>query len=259
MSLLSPKPVSICLSGARSWLRQGGLELEVRTDQGIPHQREEYQALLQTHLKNLLVQAKGKCKPGSQVLISVADHVALVASLPWQDALMNSEELLGFAAYHLSKNGIKIDDSWQVHGEYPRFSHAGLAYAMPKGFLHEVVESTLAAELRPIKILPYSARVFFSQHFNHGKQSSLMLIEEEFAVTAWRIQAGQITSSIEPVVADSQTAIRRLLLRVAAAAELPTRLQYWSPCRVRSSQDFKKFAPDVSDFQIHDDAWWVQQ
>ena len=259
MSLLSPKPVSICLSGARSWLRHGDLKFEVSADHGIPHQREEYQALLMTHLQNLLIQAKGKCKRGCQVRIAVADHVAIVASLPWQDALMNSEELLGFAGFCLSKNGVKIDASWQVHGEYPRFSHAGLAYAMPNEFLHEIAESILAAELRPCKILPFSARAFFSQYFNQAKQSSLMLIEEEFAVTAWRLQAGQITSSIEPVVADSHTAIRRLLLRMAAAAELPRRLQYWSPCRVRSSQDFKEFAPDVSEFQICDDAWWVQQ
>ncbi|MDQ1813297.1 hypothetical protein RBA41_08275 [Massilia sp. CCM 9210] len=211
MSPLWPKKLSAGLFPGHCWIGDA-----VHAD-AVADERQDAQdpeALLASFDSLLLAQTAMLAKGGDVTLV-VSDSVAMIATLPWRDALLAQDEVNAYARICFEQQGIDMDERWVMHAAFLTFRGAGLAYALPRQWLDKLVSLLGARGLRLARVLPLSALAYSRQcRFPSSGQAVILLREAERASALVYDKTGLRGIDAEALVGNAELSGARLLRRI---------------------------------------------
>lgn len=152
---------------------------------------------------------------GGDVTLVVSDSVAMIATLPWRDALLVQDEVNAYARICFEQHGIDMDDFWVMHAMYMTFRGAGLAYALPREWLDKLVSLFRARGLRLIRVLPLTALAYSRQRrFPSTGQAVILLREAQRASALVYDRTGLCSIDAEALLGNADLSGTRLLRRI---------------------------------------------
>jgi hypothetical protein len=180
------------------------------------------------HLAAMLDSIEDKPRKGSNVVMTVSDSVAVIATMPWQPSLSRTEEINSYARICLEKLGMAIDDDWSMHAEFRHYGAMGLVYALPNAWLAELLDLLKTRELKLRTVLPASAKAYAYRASRQQTGKSLILMQEALRSTAVLLgDAGLCGYDVEPVIESSWETSVRLLKRMGARHNDVLRVIHW--------------------------------
>lgn len=228
MSLLWPETIYVGLFPGHCWLQHG----RSGTVQPFPQSQSQPfdgTALLRALETMLDVQDNKLCK-GARLNVTVSDSMALIAALPWQDALRRREELYVYAQAFFKKMGMVIDNDWILQPEFHQYRAMGLAYALPRAWLIELAKLVGESGLKLKTVLPVSAAAYCRQKQHRQEGQTLLLLQEVHRHSAMIYgRDGLLGYDVEPLTLSAKASGLRLLKRVCAAYDNITGVTHWSP------------------------------
>jgi hypothetical protein len=170
-----------------------------------------------------------RLRKGDSLGVTVSDSIAAVTALPWQPQLHRQSELHAYAQACFAKHGVTIDDDWVMQIAFRQYGAMGLAYALPRPWLEQLLTRVGARGLRLKSAVPIAA-VSYSLHPAVRKdEHALVLLCESSRISAMLIsQYGLQGYDIEPVIGSTHASITRLLTRAGSWAERVTDVYVWS-------------------------------
>lgn len=224
MSRLWPETFRAGLFPGQCWLQRGRVVKAVACDIS-----RDPQVLLEA-LGVMLANEGNTLRSGGKADVMVSDGIAAIALLPWQEQLHRPAELERYAIACFDKLGMKIDDTWIMHVEFPRYREAGLAYAVPRAWLVSLIELLEGKGMRLRTIMPVTAAAFYSKTGRPRDDKTLALLCEAGHVAAlMQGREGLCGYDVEPVTGSAHDAAGRLLNRVAVHHDNLKRVSLWSP------------------------------
>jgi hypothetical protein len=186
-------------------------------------------ATLLRAMETMLDERAGALRKGGQLTLVVSDSIAAITMLPWQEALQRPAELESYARICLEKQGVRVDGSWVLRTAFRQFRGAGIAFALSRDWLTELVELVTARRLQLKAVLPITAAAYVGHHFSRRGVQTLLLLREAIRTSAL-IYGGEklLGRDVEPVTAAGQESGVRLLRRIAASHENIARVIDWS-------------------------------
>lgn len=166
--------------------------------------------------------------------VTVSDERARVVVLPWQHGLRTSAQQLRYAEACLEDAGASAASGWTMQYCYRRHAHAGIAYALATTDLERLVAQASQNRLRLRSVLPVSAAAYWRhplprRHRGSGASGSLLLLGEAHRYTLLRFKGPALMAlDVQPVVADREQALRRLLRRAQIAMPTVGEVGFWS-------------------------------
>ena len=225
MSRLLPESIKIGLFPGACWMKRGRAAPVVeKLEEGV----SDGAALLAAFAALLARLPKaGLGKARLHVLVS--DSLAAIAMLPWQEQLVDEDELRAYAQACFERAGSVMDHSWAMQLGFRHFRAAGMAYALPVLWLEKLQGLCDAAGLRLETVLPVSAAAYWRQAAGRKAESQLVLLEEASRLTALTHEGGRlIARDVQPVMDDVHAAGMRLLKRVGASHRSAGVVQCWT-------------------------------
>ncbi len=211
MSLLLPDFASVGLFPGRAWLRPGR-NAETVT---VPNASMVGQLDMLATLNGLLDE-HGKLLPkGRRLALAVSDQVAPMVVLPWQDSLRQEAELHAYAQAHFDKQGMQIDDSAVMQVDYRHYGGMGIAFAIKRQWMQELLDVLKSRDLRLHRLAPISALAYWKQTIpRKGGQCLSLQMEVRRQSGLIFDQSGLIGMDVEPVTGTAVDASTRLLRRL---------------------------------------------
>jgi hypothetical protein len=198
-------------------------------------------------------------RKGSRISLTVSDSVAAIATLPWLDALHRQTELENYARICFEKQGVVVDDNWVLRVAIRRYRSMGIAYAIPRDWLAELVQLTGAKGLRLTTVLPISAAAYFGTRAYRGGGLTLQLLREENRASALIYDGAHLVGcDVEAVTASANESGVRLLRRIGASHGKITRVVDWSsePHEHAKVANFISLClPEAETSLLHHGAW----
>jgi len=223
VSLLWPDTVSVGLFPGESWLRRGRTTVATARTVDALATPEDLLVALQT----LLAEQGKQLRQRDRVNLVVSDSVGVLVALPWQEQLIAVDELQAYGFACFEQRGVAIDHNWVMQTGFRQYSVAGIAYAIPRDWLQELMLLLETRGLRLGSVLPVSAAAFW-QHRPPKAGRAVLLQSEMRRVTSLVYQSGRfIGIDVEPVITDRASAGKRLLKRLAAAQGDIGSVGYW--------------------------------
>jgi hypothetical protein len=219
VSLLWPETVIAGLFPGHCWLQRGGV---LSRHAGSFTSGEQLLGALEA-LFDAQERPLGK---GARVHVQVSDSVALVLPLPWQDLLNTPDELRTYAQARFEKRGTPVDGSWVLQTGFRRFCSTGIAYALRRAWLEQLMATLEARQLRLVTVLPVSAAAYWRHSGTAGR--SVVLLGEPRRLTAMSWQGRQLLDvDVQPVAGLQAEATARLLLRIGATHGAMAHVAQW--------------------------------
>lgn len=210
-------------------------------------------------LEQMLDEQTKSARKGSRVVITVSDSMATTVPMPWQEALSRPAEIDSYAQICFEKAGMSIDADWVMRAEFRHFGGMGLAYALPRAWLEELLTLTQAKGLRLTAVLPLSAAAYCRQRFRNKKGSTLLLLQEAHRSSAMVYgKEGLLGYDVEPLTRSLDETRLRLLRRVASGYADIARVACWSSDASEpepSKAIIARCWPDAEAECLQHDAW----
>jgi hypothetical protein len=202
-----------------------------RAGQEITRTPEVFDAALSlTLLEEMLVECDDRPPKGAYVDIAVSDNVGVAIALPWHAALTSTEELQAYAAVCFEQGGMEGGQEWVVRGDYRRHGGAGMAYALPRGWMTAVLDLLQSRGLKLGSVLPVSGLAYWRYTPRRSKRS-LIVLQESFRTTALIFDGGTFCGlDVEPDAGDADRAGKRLMSRIQSRTAAIDTVWYWTPC-----------------------------
>ena len=226
MLRLWPDSISVGLFPGQCWLHSRRIKQEPSCNLGLS---TDPQALLHA-LETMLDDKASVIRKGSRLTIVVSDSIAALVTLPWQEELRSTEELASYATACFENQGIVMDDSWVMRTEFRRYQAMGIAYALPKAWLTQLLELLKVRGLRLQGVIPISAAAYCAEQRPTTQHQRLVLLQENHRTSAFIYdQSGLVGMDVEPVVTSREVSGTRLLRRISARFNAITDVGLWSP------------------------------
>lgn len=225
MSPLWPERISAGLFPGRFWLegRRAAVQHSLRSAP-LPGT-----APLSHGLEALLDERADAIRKGSRIALTVSDGVAAVIALPWQDDLHGTDELEAYARICFEKQGLKIDEGWIIRTVFRHYRATGIAYALPRAWLTDLLQLLGGRGLKLTGVLPVTAAAFCGQRIDRGGGRTLLLLREETRISALIYGLGKLQGyDVEPATTSGRDAGLRLLRRISGGNGDIARLLEWS-------------------------------
>lgn len=224
MLRLWPETLYAGLFSGAAWLSGSGRMIQQRSPAGGDDLLAELEAMLQ-----LLPPLTGP----RRLHLQISDSLAVVAMLPWQEQLRDQAELVAYAQACFDRNGLEIGDDWVTYPGYRHFGCNGMAYAVPRIWLEQLLAICERQRIRLESVLPISGAAYWRAPRTAPAKGSLVLLSEPQRVSALAYQAGGLAATdVQPVTGDAEMAGRRLLSRLRARYAGFTEVSHWSPAAV---------------------------
>ncbi|MBA5689972.1 hypothetical protein [Rugamonas apoptosis] len=195
----------------------------------------------------------------ARLRILVSDSVAALAALPWQEQLSSTAELNAYALACFEHQGQPLDEGWIMQATFRRFRGAGLAYALPRPWMEQLLEIAALRSVRLDGILPMSAAAYWRRRRADPRVPTVLLLLEMQRITALIYDRGQLlTNDVQPVTGDAKSSMARLLRRVSASHDVIGRAEWWS---ARSADMefvpavFEQCLPNVNVLALDEKEW----
>jgi hypothetical protein len=254
LSLGSAKGLSIGLFPGQCWLRQSRAPGTPSLAMG---EAMEEGAMLRA-LESLLTDAGTALAKNASVSLLVSDGLAAITSLPWQEELHTFDELQAYGQACFEQQGMAIDDSWLMHTEFRQHRASGMAYALPRAWLTDVLTLLAASGLRLRRVLPVSAGAYaLPPSLPAGRSVVLM---REARRTSALVYDGRAFAGIdvEPVTSSSEDSGKRLLRRIGASGGAIEAVWHWAPAlpdQGKAPQFIGQCLPDAINHALERDVW----
>ncbi len=211
MSLLWPDKVVGGLFPGQCWLKCHGAA-EVRAVAGL-----DAPGAMMAELAGMLDAQAATIRKGSTVSLMVSDSLGALVALPWHEQLTSPDEVEGYAIACFEKQGITIGGRWVMHAEFRSHGSMGLAYALPKEWINELVAMLDARGLKLDRVLPVTALAYWKVAKVAGAGQAVVLLREPQRISALVYDgAGLQGLDVEPITGNADASGRRLLHKVAA-------------------------------------------
>jgi hypothetical protein len=181
-------------------------------------------------LDRMLDERAAVLRRGSNLSICVSDAAAAVASLAWQESLHRDTELEGYARIAFEKQGQCVDGTWVIHVAYRQFGKLGIAYALPRDWLSQLVGLLKAQGMHLRLVYPITAAAYHGARLASRCESAVQVLREDRRTSALIYRDGSLQGvEVEPVTASTRDSGARLLRRVSALHGRPSCVDDWSP------------------------------
>ncbi|WP_426323375.1 hypothetical protein [Pseudoduganella sp. R-43] len=215
MSLLWPERLTIGLFPGQSWI--------VRDAVVTQHGAEDLLVALEGMLS---AQAK-PLRRGTRVQLMISDSVAFVMPLAWQELLTSPDELRTYARAAFEQRGAPVDEGWIVQTGFRHFRSLGIAYAVRRQWIEQVLELLAAKGLKLSSVLPVSAAAYW-RLAGAAQAKQIVLLREPARLTAIAGQGARFLDlDVQPVAGSFEQAATRLLKRVAVAQGDVQQVSIW--------------------------------
>lgn len=159
----------------------------------------------------------GKVRKGTKVALTVSDSIGALVALPWHEQLTSPDEVQGYAIACFEKQGIAIGARWAMHAEFRSHGSMGLAYALPKDWLGNLVTLLEARGLQLERVLPVSAMAYWQVPLDVKQGQKLVLLREPQRISVLVYdRTGLQGMDVESITGSVLEAGRRLLRRASA-------------------------------------------
>lgn len=215
MSLLWPERLTVGLFPGQSWLMRDA----ALTSHGAGDLLEALQYMLSAQETPL--------RKGTRVHLLLSDSLAFVMPLGWQELLTSPDELRTYARAAFEQRGVPVDDGWVVQTGFRQFRSMGVAYAVRREWMAQLLEILAAKGLQLSSILPVSAAAYWRLSWQ-AKTKQLVLLCESGRLTAIVGQGGHFLGlDVQPIAGSVEQAANRLLKRVVVAQGEMQRVFVW--------------------------------
>ncbi|MBI3716537.1 MAG: hypothetical protein HY255_11140 [Betaproteobacteria bacterium] len=165
-------------------------------------------------LEALITERAAALRKGSRLSVAVSDGIAKISSLPWQDNLQHPAELEEYARVWFEKQGWTLDADWVIRTVFRQYRGAGIAYALPRRWLTELLELLHSRNLLLARVLPVTVAAYCRQASPRKPGNTVLLLREPFRTSALLYGQGKLSGySVEPVTTGGGDAVARLLRR----------------------------------------------
>lgn len=220
MSLLSPERLDAALF-------PGALRLQLSRRRQVAMERSGEPLL--ASLSALLQEAGERELKGKAVSLVTSDNLGVFAVLPWQESLRSQDELSVYATACFERQGIALDERWVLHAEFKEFGRAGLAFALPRDWIEELVSLLTMHGLQLHRVLPVTAACFWRSDRLPREGHAIMLLRESERVSVLVYDPGGLRGiDVEVVTSLEEEAISRLLRRTASFYDEVRSVRCWS-------------------------------
>ncbi len=249
MLRLWPKHIYAGLFPRHCWLL-GHPPLSSESPSGdIDDMLVSFDALLGAHAASL--------RKGTLIELTVSDSIAVIVTLHWQSELGRKDELHAYARSCLEHQGMPSNDSWVSQYDYLRFGEMGIAYAIPRTVLDNLVRIAAKHEVKLASVLPVSVVAYGRRPKRMRDGVSLVLLNELQRCSALVFNSnGLLEHVIEPATGGSAAALKRLLTRVASNAHVNS-IDSWTSLQTlaESTPAIRTFVPTTTMKLIDREVW----
>lgn len=225
MLRLWPDTVSIGLFPGHCWIKHPGADtpaIHPLAPNGDP-------AALLSAFNTLLEDPVHRLRMGDRLAITTSDCIAALCAMPWQDSLHTVGELEMYATMCFEKNHQLINNTWVLHADFRRCGSVGMAYAYPRAWLMQLVETTARHKLKLQTVMPVCAKAYFKPPRLSRRKQNLVLLQESTRISAMIYQDGALHAyDVEPITNSASMAERRQLRRLAAITNNIREIHYWT-------------------------------
>ncbi|MES2130504.1 MAG: hypothetical protein V4463_24795 [Pseudomonadota bacterium] len=253
MLRLWPESIHAGLFGGQCWLQRRGAPrsaAQALGGSGTP-------AELLSALSSLLDEHGATLRRGTRINILVSDGIGSVITLPWQDALRSKDELSAYAHACFAQAGETMDEAWVMRTEFRQYRKTGIAYALPRVWMLQLLELLASLGLRLGSVMPVSAQAYCCHKVVATDMPALLLLREPTRTSALYFgKEGLIGIDVEPHA--SPRAGERLMRRQNAQRQGIGQACYWAPATQEDEAIaalFKLYWPDVTVTRIDSHAW----
>lgn len=205
MSLLWPEKYALHLFQGRSWVA-GKIYKEFNDEENPWDLGKVTERLLGS------ISPARVLRPDLEVTIS--DDCARTVLLPWQDRVRTAAQLTSYAHACLESNGIALNNDWIVRALFRRYGGAGIALAVPRELVAQLVALSARYRMRLRSLLPLTATAYWSATGQMRNGDSLLFLAEQSRITLLRHKGRRLAAlDVEPAVRDREQAVLRLLRR----------------------------------------------
>lgn len=220
MSLLWPERVIAGLFPGHCWLQRGDI-----VDTHVGDFSGADQLLLA--LDEMISAQEKPLRKGSGLQLLVSDSMAHIIPLPWQELLTSPEELRNFAKVMFDERGTALDDAWIVQTGFRHFRSTGIALAVRRQWMAQLLELLAARGLKLVSVLPVSVAAYW-RHRWAQMEKQIVLLHEPGRVTAMLGKEGRFLDlDVQPITGATEQAATRLLKRVALMHEEIQNVAEW--------------------------------
>lgn len=143
-----------------------------------------------------------------------------------------------------------VGDTWVTHGEFRQHRGQGIAFAVPRQWLTEVIGVLSVRGLRLHAITTVSATAYARERIRDGIGKTLVLIREQLRFNALVYDGRSLLScDVEPVTGTPHSAGTRLVRRICARHGEIARVRQWSPGQGEEESDSKFLAESLPNAQ----------
>lgn len=210
-------------------------------------------------LDTLLSALPRKARGRMRLHLTVSDSVGTMAMLPWQEKLSGQVELDAYARAYLERDACHIDESWVTYTCFRKFRSGGLAYALPRLWMGELIAVCEKFQVRLETVLPVSAAAYWRTEFGRGSAQRLLVLIEPHRLSALVYDVGRLMLvDVQPITHDFNIAGTRLLLRIFARYQAIGEVRYWSACDMGTSlspQFIRACLPNAVVSQLSQNEW----
>lgn len=207
------KPLYIGLFPGRCWLKYGSTLLA-----SAPAPPQSDWPTLSMIARQMLGDPAVVRYKGRDVQVVLADHIASICAIPWQEKLHKENELREYARLCFEKAGRMLNQDWTLHAAFRQHGTLGLAYAIPSHVLESLEATAKECGMRLRTVLPLSGAAYFKTERPGKRITLLTMLTESQRVTSMVHNAGGMSGfDIEPVTGTVELAVIRQLRRLAAA------------------------------------------
>lgn len=116
-------------------------------------------------------------RSGDRIVLTISDSAAKLALLPWQKAIRSNNELNVYGEICLNDHLIPNKSDWVIQTIRPRYGSPGLAYALQRARLQDLVNYFERKKIRVVTIAPLSVRAL--GWLSRKKNLLLYLVEDQ--------------------------------------------------------------------------------
>jgi len=224
VSLLWPERITGGLFHGQCWITHKGVEHGC-----APAVTSDTGATLLNALSALLDARGNALRQRTRVSLVVSDSVAALLPLAWQEQLGTQDEVHSYAKVCFQKRGEDIGADWVMQAVFRHHRETGLAYALPRAWLEELVALLTTRGLVLDRVLPLTAQAYWRAERRAASGNEVLLLREAYRTGALIYGAqGLLAIDAEAGAGQEQVSGRRLLGRIAAFHPQVSNVQDWS-------------------------------